>query len=183
MDDVVVASARLVCRAWRRMVGACLRGTIIPASFHTANHLAAFPAINVVDLRDVSACCCFPPVFYRSLSSWQHHFRQNLTACSAVDVTDLLAATLTPHAWCWSDAISDDGSDDVALPSVDMLVLLQAASCGAVSAKAVRQLPAKLPGVTHLPLGSLRYCRTRCGCELVACQRHQSLSRRVTALS
>ena len=54
MDDVAVAAARRTCRAWRRMVGVCLRGTLIPASFQTARHLAAFPTITVVDLRDVS---------------------------------------------------------------------------------------------------------------------------------
>ena len=54
MDDLAVAAARQTCRAWRRMVGACLHGTLIPASFQTARHLAAFPTITVVDLRDVS---------------------------------------------------------------------------------------------------------------------------------
>lgn len=54
MDDLAVAAARQTCSAWRRMVGACLHGTLIPASFQTARHLAAFPTITVVDLRDVS---------------------------------------------------------------------------------------------------------------------------------
>lgn len=53
-DDMAIAAARLVCRAWRRLVGSRLTGTIIPASFQTADHLAAFPAVTIVDLRDVS---------------------------------------------------------------------------------------------------------------------------------
>lgn len=40
--------------------------------------------------------------------------------------------------------------------SVTLRPLLQAASCGAVSTAAVKQLPKYLPEVTHLPLGSLR---------------------------
>jgi hypothetical protein len=49
--------------------------------------------------------------------------------------------------------------------SVTLRPLLQAASCGAVSTAAVKQLPKYLPEVTHLPLGSLRCASSAATCQ------------------